>query len=156
HWAVQSGSSHSADSVCGSEPSCFTIASMAVSARSAARKQPALARRPRTALALVAVLAAASGALSGCSKGEAPDATLKALLSAWEQGKVDGLSMLTTDGQPFAGADAQKLLTSIEGDLAALRPKLTIKGQPATNKDDASAAVQVAWPVADNVTWTYD
>src|SRR5262245_53859368 len=94
------------------------------------------------ALTLGFMLVATSGALSGCSKEEKPDAALTSMLTAWEQGKVDGLSLLTTDGRTLAGADAQKLLTSIEGDLAARRPKITMKSIPAANQDDVTAAVQ--------------
>src|SRR5262249_35067576 len=108
------------------------------------------------ALTLGFLLVTTSGALSACSKDEKPDAALTSMLAAWEQGKIDGLSLLNADGRTFAGADAQKLLTNIEGDLAARRPKITVKGQLAANKDDATAALQVAWPVAENVTWTYD
>jgi cell division protein FtsI/penicillin-binding protein 2 len=96
------------------------------------------------------------GALPACTKDEAPDGTLTAFLTAWEQDKIDGQPLLTPEGKVLAGADAQKLLTDTEGTLAAKRPKLTVKGKPAKNKDDATGAVTVAWPVADGVTWTYD
>jgi cell division protein FtsI/penicillin-binding protein 2 len=108
----------------------------------------------RTAALLLGIVLVAG--LPACSKSVAPDGTLKAFLAAWEQGKLDGQSLLTADGQALAGADAQKMLTTAEGDLAARRPKVTVKGKPAAKGDNATAAVEVAWPVADNVTWTYD
>src|SRR6266540_7391965 len=126
---------------CGMSYPCSTIASMVVSVRRSA------------ALLLAVVLASA---LPACSKSEKPDASLKAFLTAWEQGKLDGQTLLAPDGQTLSGADAQKILTTVEGDLAARRPKLTLKTAPAAKKDDASAPVEVAWPIADNVTWTYD
>ena len=47
-------------------------------------------------------------------------------------------------------------MTKTEGDLAARRPKVTIKGKPEIKKTSARATVTVAWPVTDAVTWTYD
>jgi cell division protein FtsI/penicillin-binding protein 2 len=109
----------------------------------------------RTSALLLGLVLTSTSAVA-CSKGEAPDGALTAFLAAWEQGKIEGVNLLTLEGQAFAGADAQKLLTTIEGDLAVRRPKFTVKGKPASKKDDATAAVEVAWPVVDNVTWTYD
>jgi cell division protein FtsI/penicillin-binding protein 2 len=106
-----------------------------------------------TALALGAALL---GGLPACSAAEKPDSALKSFLTAWEQGKLDGMSLLTLDGQTLTGADAQKLLTTTEGDLAVKPPKLTVKKAPVAKKDDASATVTVAWPISDTATWTYD
>ena len=108
-------------------------------------------RRP-IALLLGLVLV---GALPACSS-KPPDDAIKSFLTAWEQGKLGGLSLLNPDGQPLAGEAAQQLLTALEGDLATGRPKLTVKGKPAVRDDSASTIVGVSWPLADGVNWEYD
>jgi cell division protein FtsI/penicillin-binding protein 2 len=111
----------------------------------------AVSFRRFTALAAALVLL---GTLQACS-GKPPDDALKTFLSAWEKGDIAGLKFLSPDGKPLAGDAAQKLLTSISGDLAAQPPKLTLKGSPAVKDDSSSAVVHVAWPIGDS-TWEYD
>ena len=102
------------------------------------------------------VLAVVAFGAAGCSS-EPPDATLKAFLAAWQQGKLSGQDRLVTDGgQPMTGDAAQTQLSAIEGDLAANRPTLAVKGKPAVKNDRATATVTVTWPVAAGVSWTYD
>lgn len=94
------------------------------------------------------------GALPACSS-KPPDDALKTFLAAWEKGNIAGMKFVGTDGKALSGDAAQKLWTTVAGDLAATPPKLAIKGSPAVKKDDASAVVTVKWPVADS-TWEYD
>ncbi|MFF5226484.1 penicillin-binding transpeptidase domain-containing protein [Dactylosporangium sp. NPDC000521] len=107
----------------------------------------------RRMIALLAGLAML-GALPACSS-KPPDDALKTFLAAWEQGNIAGMKFVGTDGKALSGDAAQKLWTSVAGDLAATPPKLTIKGSPAVKKDEASTVVAVKWPVADS-TWEYD
>lgn len=114
-----------------------------------------VAGTPRRYLAGLLCLVFAA-ALPACSGGEKPDGELKAFLTAWEQNKLGGMKFLTPEGGALTGDAAQNLLVGLEGELAGRRPKLTVKGKVAGKDDNASAAVVVAWPVADDVTWTYD
>jgi cell division protein FtsI/penicillin-binding protein 2 len=107
----------------------------------------------RRVTALVAALALL-GTLPACSS-KPPDDSLKTFLGAWEKGNIAGLKFLGTDGKALAGDAAQKLWTSVAGDLAAQPPKLTLKGSPVVKDDNSSAVIHVAWPVADS-TWEYD
>nr|BFE62913.1 penicillin-binding transpeptidase domain-containing protein [Dactylosporangium thailandense] len=102
----------------------------------------------------LAVALALLGTLPACSS-KPPDDSLKTFLGAWEQGNLAGLKFLGPDGKALAGDAAQKLWTTVAGDLAAKPPKLTLKGAPVVKDDNSSAVVHVAWPVADS-TWEYD
>ena len=112
--------------------------------------RPRSARRP----ALVAMCLALAAAVPACSS-EGPDKTLNAFLDAWHQGKLTGLDLLNPDGQALASDAAQTQLVGLEGDLANRHPDLKLQGKPKVNGDNASADVQVSWPVAQGVTWTY-
>src|SRR5215207_4247946 len=107
----------------------------------------------RRITALCAALALL-GALPACSS-KPPDDSLKTFLGAWEKGNIAGLKFLGPDGKALAGDAAQKLLTTVAGDLAATPPKLSLKGAPVVKDDQCSAIVHVSWPVAGS-TWEYD
>jgi cell division protein FtsI/penicillin-binding protein 2 len=107
----------------------------------------------RRVTALVAALALLS-TLPACSS-KPPDDSLKTFLGAWEKGNIAGLKFLGPDGKALAGDAAQKLLTTVAGDLAATPPKLSLKGSPVVKDDQCSAVVHVSWPVAGS-TWEYD
>lgn len=107
----------------------------------------------RRVTALAAALALL-GTLPACSS-KPPDDSFNAFLGAWGKGNISGLKFLGTDGKALTGDAAQKLLTTIEGDLAAQPPKLTLKGAPVVKDDNSSAVAHVAWPVGD-ATWEYD
>jgi cell division protein FtsI/penicillin-binding protein 2 len=107
----------------------------------------------RRVTALVAALALLS-TLPACSS-KPPDDSLKTFLGAWEKGNIAGLKFLSPDGKALAGDAAQKLLTTVAGDLAATPPKLSLKGSPVVKDDQCSAVVHVSWPVAGS-TWEYD
>ncbi|WP_433215996.1 penicillin-binding transpeptidase domain-containing protein [Dactylosporangium sp. CS-047395] len=107
-------------------------------------------RRVTALVAAVALL----GTLPACSS-KPPDDSFKTFLGAWEQGNIAGLKFLGQDGKALTGDAAQKLWTTVAGDLAAHPPKLTLKGAPVVKDDNSSAIVHVAWPVADS-TWEYD
>jgi cell division protein FtsI/penicillin-binding protein 2 len=93
-------------------------------------------------------------ALPACSK-EGPDKSLTAYLTGLRQGSVSGLSLLSESGQALSGDDAQKQLTGWEGDLATRKPDIKVNGKPKVKGDSASMAVNISWPIADGVTWTY-
>ncbi|WP_432986526.1 penicillin-binding transpeptidase domain-containing protein [Dactylosporangium sp. CA-233914] len=107
----------------------------------------------RRVTALAAALALL-GTLPACSS-KPPDDSFKTFLGAWEKGNIAGLKFLGPDGKALAGDAAQKLWTTVAGDLAATPPKLALKGAPVVKDDSSSAVVHVAWPVADS-TWEYD
>ena len=106
----------------------------------------------RRVTALAAALALL-GTLPACSS-KPPDDTLTTFLGAWEKGNIAGMKFLGPDGKALTGDAAQKLLTSVEGDLAAQPPKLTMKGKPVVKDDTSSVVVSVAWPVSGS-TWEY-
>lgn len=108
---------------------------------------------------LIGVLAVAvlgTGGLSACGEDDAAEKALKGFVSAWQTGQLGGRKLADSNGGPLTGDAAQTELTKTEGDLAARRPKVTIKGKPEIKKTSARATVTVAWPVTDAVTWTYD
>ncbi|MEV6932003.1 penicillin-binding transpeptidase domain-containing protein [Dactylosporangium sp. NPDC051485] len=107
----------------------------------------------RRVIALAAAVALL-GTLPACSS-KPPDDSFTTFLGAWEKGNLSGLKFLGPDGKALAGDAAQKLWTTVAGDLATQPPKLTLKGAPAVKDDNASAVVHVAWPVAGS-TWEYD
>ncbi|MFI5907085.1 penicillin-binding transpeptidase domain-containing protein [Dactylosporangium sp. NPDC051541] len=107
----------------------------------------------RRVTALVAALAML-GTLQACSS-KPPDDSLKTFLEAWQKGNLAGLKFLGTDGKALSGDAAQKLWTTVAGDLAAKPPTLTLKGSPVVKDDSSTSTVHVAWPVADS-TWEYD
>ncbi|WP_238008180.1 penicillin-binding transpeptidase domain-containing protein [Dactylosporangium sp. AC04546] len=107
----------------------------------------------RRATALLAALALL-GTLPACSS-KPPDDSLKTFLGAWEQGNIAGLKFLSPDGKALSGDAAQKLLTTVEGDLAAQQPKLSLNGAAAVKGDESTAIVTVQWPVSGS-TWEYD
>src|SRR2546426_12368798 len=108
-------------------------------------------RRLFAALTAVGVL----GGLVACSHDDAPVRALGAFVSAWHDGKLGGMSLLDPGGGPLAGPAAQAQLTTLEGDLAAQRPKLTATGKPNLRKDSVTQVITVDWPVADGVVWSY-
>ncbi len=111
---------------------------------------PRLVRRST----LVAVCLAVVAAVPACSS-EGPDKALNAFLDGWHQGKLNGLELLNSDGQPLTGDAAQTQLAALEGDLANRHPDLKLQRKPKVKGDEATADVQVSWPVAQGVTWTY-
>jgi cell division protein FtsI/penicillin-binding protein 2 len=111
-------------------------------------------RLRRAAAVLLALIIAA--ALPACSFfSEGPEKALAAFVKGWQENKLGGLKLLSEDGQPLAGDAAQTQLAKFEGDLAAARPKLKVKGKPKTTDKNASADLAVAWPVVEGVTWEY-
>ncbi|GGM19274.1 penicillin-binding transpeptidase domain-containing protein [Dactylosporangium sucinum] len=112
-----------------------------------------MAVSPRRVTALLASLALLA-TLPACSS-KPPDDSLKTFLGAWEQGNIAGLKFLGQDGKALSGDAAQQLLTTVEGDLAAQQPKLSLKGAPAVKDDECTAIVTVQWPVSGS-TWEYD
>ncbi|MFB9444581.1 penicillin-binding protein [Dactylosporangium vinaceum] len=107
----------------------------------------------RRVTALVAALAML-GTLQACSS-KPPDDSLKTFLEAWQKGNIAGLKFLSPDGKALSGDAAQKLWTTVAGDLAAKPPTLTAKGAPVVKDDNSTSVVHVAWPVADS-SWEYD
>jgi cell division protein FtsI/penicillin-binding protein 2 len=109
----------------------------------------------RTAGIALLVGGVTAGGLTACSSGPKPDGALRAFLTAWHDNKIGSVKLLDRAGKALPGEQAQTDLTAIEGPLATRRPELAVKGKPNVKKDDASAVVDVKWPVADTVTWQY-
>jgi cell division protein FtsI/penicillin-binding protein 2 len=107
-------------------------------------------------IGVLAVVVLGTGGLSACGEDDAAEKALKGFVSAWQAGQLGGRKLADSNGGTLAGDAAQTELTKTEGDLAARRPKVTIKGKPEIRKTSARATVTVAWPVTDAVTWTYD
>ncbi|GIJ53148.1 penicillin-binding transpeptidase domain-containing protein [Virgisporangium aurantiacum] len=107
-------------------------------------------------IGVLAVVVLGTGGLSACGEDDAAEQALKGFVSAWQTGKLGGRKLADSNGSALTGDAAQTELTKTEGDLAARRPKVTIKGKPEIKKTSARATVTVAWPVTDAVTWTYD
>lgn len=106
-----------------------------------------------TATALTAALAGTT--LMACSSDAKPDEPLKKFVAAWQSGKLAGLTLLDGAGGALTGDAAQTQLTGLEGELKDRRPTLSVAGNPKVQKNTATATVNVNWPVATGVNWTY-
>lgn len=116
---------------------------------------PALISSLRRSVAVLIALTIAA-ALPACSFfDEGPEKALAAFVKGWQENKLTGLKLLSEDGRPLAGEAAQTQLAKFEGDLAAARPKLKVKGKPKATENNATADLAVAWPVVEGVTWEY-
>ena len=94
--------------------------------------------------------------LTGCSSGPSPDGPLKAFATAWSGDDLKALQVFTPAGATLTGAQAQTILDTVTGDLTAVRPAVTVKRKPTVKDDRASGTLTVAWPLAKDVTWSYD
>ena len=110
----------------------------------------------RRLIGTLAALLLVGGTLTACGKDDGAEKALRGFVSAWESGKLAGRKLADSNGAALSGDTAQAELTKTEGDLAARRPKVTIKGKPTVKETSATATVTVAWPVTDAATWTYD
>jgi cell division protein FtsI/penicillin-binding protein 2 len=118
------------------------------------RSARARSLRASRRLAAAVLCLGLAGTLPACSK-EGPDKSLAAFLNGWHQGKLTGLRLLDDTGQALSGDAAQTQLTALEGALAVRRPELKLAGKPKVNGDNASATVNVSWPVAEQVVFSY-
>jgi cell division protein FtsI/penicillin-binding protein 2 len=111
-------------------------------------------RRP---IRLTAALSAAAllAGLVACSHQAGPESAVSAFLAGWQKGQFDSsLHLISADGAAAGGADVAAKIKKMAGDLAAKSP--TLKSEtPKVQKNDASAVIDVAWPIATGVTWTY-
>jgi cell division protein FtsI/penicillin-binding protein 2 len=104
-------------------------------------------------VAVVVVLG--MGVLTACGKDDGADKALKSFVSAWQEGKLGGRKLADSTGAAMSGDAAQTELTKLEGDLAARRPKVSVKGKVDVKDTAARAPVTVEWPVTDAATWIY-
>src|SRR3989442_906845 len=112
-----------------------------------------LMRRTARPTALLAVFALV-GALTACSHQPSPDSAIGRFLDGWRTGQFPGdLTILSADGATLAGADVATKIKTLSGDLADVKPTLK-SGRPTVNKNDASAPIDVSWPIG-GLTWNY-
>jgi cell division protein FtsI/penicillin-binding protein 2 len=114
------------------------------------RQRGTAARRIGVALALCLV-----AGVPACSSTPSPDKAFGAFLAGWAKADFTGVTLLTDDGQPLAADAAKTSLVDLEGDLAGRPPQLKLSAKPKVRKDLATATVDVAWPLAEKVAWTY-
>jgi cell division protein FtsI/penicillin-binding protein 2 len=94
--------------------------------------------------------------LVGCGKDNGPANAINAFLAGWTSGKLDGVVLQTPGGATLAAADVTQQITDLSGDLSPAKAKLTLTGDPETDKGAGSGQVKVEWTVAEGLVWTYD
>lgn len=107
----------------------------------------------RLALAVVTVLALP--ALVACGGKPGPDKALNAFLAGVNSGDLGGASYVNPTNSALGAAAVAAELNTLFGDLSKIRPTLKTKGKVKTDGDNASATVDVSWPITDKITWTY-
>jgi cell division protein FtsI/penicillin-binding protein 2 len=110
-----------------------------------------LTRRLAVLLAVPLLLAG----LVACSHQPSPDPAVNAFLDGWRTGQFKAdLSIVSADGAGLTGADVAGKIKTLGGDLADLKPTLKA-GKAKVNKNDATAPIDVSWPVAAGTAWAY-
>jgi cell division protein FtsI/penicillin-binding protein 2 len=111
-------------------------------------------RRTARLIAVLAVPPLAAG-LVACSHQPSPDSAVSSFLDGWRNGQFSTeLHLVSADGGPVTGADAAGKIKSMAGDLGAIKPTLKA-GATKVTKNDASAPIDVSWPLGTGVAWKY-
>jgi cell division protein FtsI/penicillin-binding protein 2 len=111
-------------------------------------------RRTTRLIALLAVPPLVAG-LVACSHQPKPDSAVSSFLDGWRNGQFSTeLHLVSADGGPVTGADVAGKIKAMAGDLAAVKPNLKA-GATKVTKNDATAPIDVSWPLGTGVAWTY-
>src|SRR6266511_1586017 len=110
-----------------------------------------LIRRVAVLLAIPLLL----GATVACSRQPSPDPAVTAFLDGWRTGQFKAdLPLISADGAARSGTDVAAKIKALAGGFASLKPTLGA-GKAKVSKNDATAPVDVSWPIAAGVTWKY-
>jgi cell division protein FtsI/penicillin-binding protein 2 len=93
--------------------------------------------------------------LSACSSDQGPASVLRSFIAGWPADKVDGVGFVDASGNPVEPSAVATEMKSLAGDLDLSKIKVSPAGDPNVQGTDATADVNVQWPVAGNVTWSY-
>lgn len=105
--------------------------------------------------ALLATAALLGGGLAGCSKGPGPESAISDFLGGWRSGQfAASLQLISSSGSALTGPAVATQIKALTGDLASVKPTLKA-GKATVDKDDATAPIDVSWPVEKGVTWSY-
>ncbi len=108
----------------------------------------------RSLAAFVAALGLAT-CLSACSSDQGPASVVRAFLSGWSKDKVDTVGFVDSLGNPLEPSVVADQLRGLSGDLDLSKINPSPAGDPSVSGTDATATVNVSWPVSATVTWTY-
>jgi cell division protein FtsI/penicillin-binding protein 2 len=106
----------------------------------------------------IAGFAAALALLTGlvaCSSDQGPALVVRSFLAGWPADKVDGVGFVDASGNPIEASVVAGQMKTLAGDLDLSKIKVSPAGDPSVSGNDATAAVNVAWPVSGNVVWSY-
>lgn len=106
------------------------------------------------AVAALATLTLAGGALAACSK-DAPDGTLKAFLTGWKSGDLHAVGFVSSSGGKVAAADVVKQIQTLSGGLSKQPLTVSEAGDPKTKGDNSTAPIKLDWTLPGGTHWTY-
>src|SRR2546429_5008601 len=93
--------------------------------------------------------------MAACSHQPSPDPAVNAFLDGWRTGQFKpDLPIVSGDGAAVTGADVAAKIKTLTGDLAPVKPTLKA-GKVKVNKNDATAPIEVSWPISTGVAWNY-
>ncbi len=111
--------------------------------------------RPAALFVAPVMLAGMLAGVVACSSQPSPDPAVAKFLDGWRTGQFAGdLSLITADGGSVSGPDVATKIKAMSGDLAAVKPALKADKAKVT-KNDATAAIDVSWPLSTGVNWHY-
>jgi cell division protein FtsI/penicillin-binding protein 2 len=111
-------------------------------------------RSKSRATALLAI-AALVGGLAACSRGPDPESAVSGFLAGWRTGQfAASVNLIGPAGNALTRDEVSNEIKSLSGDLAGAKPTLKA-GKATVNKDDATAPIDVSWPIESGVTWSY-
>src|SRR5262245_34814477 len=93
--------------------------------------------------------------LSACSSDQGPASVLRSFLACWATDKVDGVGFVDASNNPVEPSVVASEMKSLAGGLDLSKIKVNPAGDPNVQGTDATADVNVQWPVTGNVVWTY-
>ncbi|MEV4626266.1 penicillin-binding transpeptidase domain-containing protein [Micromonospora sp. NPDC049523] len=109
-------------------------------------------RRRRPVVAALAGLGLVAGLLAGCSGSDSPEQTVDAFLRGWQDGKLDQLRFVDTQGQGVTGAKVAEEIKLLSGELTA---KLRREGKAQVREDAATANLTIDWTLPGGTHWAY-
>ncbi len=108
----------------------------------------------RTPVLFTAVALGLATGLTACSSDQGPSSVLRSFLAGWPQDKVDAVGFVDSSGTPVEASVVQTQMKELAGGLDLSKINVAPAGDPAVHGNDATATVNVSWPVAGAV-WTY-
>ena len=107
--------------------------------------------RPAALFAVPLLLAG----MVACTSQPSPDPVVARFVDGWRTGQFDAnLPLISADGAAMTGTDVAAKIKALSGDLATVKPALRA-GLAKVTKNDATAPIDVSWPISAGVTWHY-